>query len=239
MKRPAFLFAALAILATGACKQKVSQPVAPPAPTKPVATAPARDAGAHDARLGMMERHAIWKAKKAAEEKAFAEERARVLAFDKARLPKHLALVAFERKTREALDDAASKLNGKFDAADQLKKLATSQQTAIQAQIDALRAIDPEGGNSAITSDHDVILQLLTNDYPMAILAFFQGNTKSLVEAREVLDKREKRIQYWLNEIRKSEEKGAEKAEEKGAKKAEEKGAKKVEEKAPKKAEDK
>ena len=65
----------------------------------------------------MMERHAIWKAKKEAEEKVFAEERARVMAFDKGKLAKHLALVEFEQKTRQALDDAAAKLNGKFGAA--------------------------------------------------------------------------------------------------------------------------
>jgi hypothetical protein len=240
MKRPAFVLAALAILATSACKQTTPPPTASstpaPPPEKPVAVAPAGDAGAPDARLGMMERYAIWKAKKAAEEKAFAEERARVLNFDKGKLAKHLALVGFEQKTRQALDEAASKLNGKFDGADQLKKLATSQQKAIQTQIENVRALDPEGGNSAITGDHDVILQLLSNDYPMAILSFFQGNTKPLVEARDVLDKREARIQTWLKEIQASEDKAGEKGEAKAGAKAGEKGEAKAGEKGEAKA---
>jgi hypothetical protein len=207
MKRSALLFAASAMLVTSACKQPAPQPAASPTPPpKPVAAAPG-DAGTADARLGMMERHAIWKAKKEAEEKVIAEERARVMLFDKGKLAKHLALVEFEQKTRQALDDAASKLNGKFDAADQLKKLAISQQKAIETHIESLRVMDPEGGNSAITGDHDVILHLLENDYPMAILAFYQGKTKALVEARDVLDKREKRINAWLAEIQASDEK--------------------------------
>jgi len=209
MKRSALFFAASAMLVTSACKQPVPPPTASPtpAPAAPVAAKPG-DGGTADARLGMMERHAIWKAKKEAEEKVFAEERARVMKFDKGKLPKHLALVEFEEKTRRALDDAASKLNGKFDAADQLKKLATSQQKALETQIEGLRAMDPEGGNSAITGDHDVILNILANDYPVAILAFYQGKTKALVEARDVLDKREKRIAAWLDEIKASDEKG-------------------------------
>ena len=207
MKRSALLFAASAMLVTSACKQPVPPPSAPPTPAKPVAAAQPGDAGAADARLGMMERHAIWKAKKEAEEKVFAEERARVMAFDKGKLAKHLALVEFEQKTRQALDDAAAKLNGKFDAADQLKKLAVSQQKALETHIESLRAMDPEGGNSAITGDHDVILNILANDYPTAILAFYQGKTKALVEARDVLDKREKRINAWLDEIKGNDEK--------------------------------
>ena len=67
--------------------------------------------------------------------------------------------------------------------------------------------MDPEGGNSAITGDHDVILNILANDYPTAILAFYQGKTKALVEARDVLDKREKRINAWLDEIKGNDEK--------------------------------
>lgn len=208
MKRSALLLAASAMLMTSACKQPAPPPAAPPPPAPQVAATRPGDAGAADARLGMMERHAIWKAKKEAEEKAFAEERARVMKFDKGKLAKHLALVAFTQKTREALDEAASKFNGKIDGADQLKKLALSQQKGIEAQIEGLRALDPEGGNSAITGDHDVILNILVHDYPMAILAFFQGKTKALSEAREVLDKREKRIHDWLEEVKASEEKG-------------------------------
>jgi hypothetical protein len=208
MKRTALVLSASTIFFATACKE---QALERPAPTTPVAAQPAPPSQAGDAGsrantrpLSMMERHAIWKAKKEAEEKVFAEERARLLNLDKSKLPKHLSLVAFEQKTREALDDAASKLNGKFDGADQLKKLALSQQKAIESQTDSLRAMDPQGGNSAIAGDHDVILQLLANDYPAAILTFFQGKTQPLAEVRAELDKREKRIHEWLEEVKNS-----------------------------------
>jgi hypothetical protein len=153
----------------------------------------------------MMERHAIWKAKKEADEKLAAEnaaaEQARLLKFDKAKLPKHLALFAFEKKTRKALDDAAEKLNGKLDAADQLKKVAAAQRKPIEAQAKLLRTLDPTGGNSNIGTDHDVSLNLLANDYPEAIVAFFEGQTKPLADVRAEMDKREKKISSWLDQL--------------------------------------
>jgi hypothetical protein len=167
------------------------------------------DAGAAiDAHQGMMERYAIWKANKEADEKLAAqlaaEEKSRLIKFDKSRLSKHQALAAFEQKTREALDQAATKLNGKIDAADQLKKMATSQRKAIATQAAGLRAMDPKGGGSAIGTDHDVILNLLANDYPEAILTFFEGQTKPLAEVRAEMDKREKKINAWLEEVKAS-----------------------------------
>jgi hypothetical protein len=64
------------------------------------------DGGAADAHLGMMERHAIWLAKKQADEKLAKElaeaESARLRKFDKTKLATHLALLAFEKKTRKA-----------------------------------------------------------------------------------------------------------------------------------------
>lgn len=217
MKRTAFLLATSAVMVAAACKTQ-APPTAPkaPAPVRASAPAPVRavdsgttaDAGSADARLGMMARHAIWKAKKEATEKAAAElvakEKARLIKFDKSKLAKHEALVAFETKTRQALDQAAIKLNGKLDAADQLKKLAVTQQKAIEAQTNGLRAMDPEGGNSFIATDHDVILQLLGHDYPAAILSFFQGQTKPLAEVRAEMDRREKRINAWLAEVKKA-----------------------------------
>jgi hypothetical protein len=211
MKRTTILLVASAIFLAAGCKDKVpSEPPAPtpaqPEPAKPAAPSPAVDAGSADAHLGMMEKYAIWKAKKEADEKLAAqnaaEEHARLLKFDKGKLPKHLALVAFEKKTRQALDQAAEKLNGKIEAADQLTKLATSQRKAIEAQAANLRAMDPKGGNSNIGTDHDVILNLLANDYPEAIVAFFQGQTKPLAEVRVEMDKREKKIANWLEEVK-------------------------------------
>jgi len=152
----------------------------------------------------MMERYAIWKAKKEADEKAAAEAKARLIQFDSGKLSKHQALFAFEKKTREAFDKAVEKLNGKLDAEDQIKKLAAAQQKAIESQSDALRAMDPTGDSSNISKDHDVILNLLAFDYPSAIVAFFHGQTKPLAEVRAEMDKREQKISSWLDEVQKS-----------------------------------
>jgi hypothetical protein len=217
MKRSALLFAASTMILAAACKEKTQAPMAPPAPVaaKPAPPAPTVDGGAVDAHhLGMMERHAIWKAKRDAEIKLAAEraaaEKARLIKFDKGKLAKHVALFAFEKKTRAALDAAALKLNGKIDASDQIKKLSASQQKGITAEITTLRGLDPEGGNSFIAADHHVVLQLLSNDYPAAIVSFFQGQTKPLAEIRAELDKREKKIGTWIEEVKNSaEEKGA------------------------------
>lgn len=221
MKRSKLFLATSAMLLVAACKDEAPQvkapPAPPPAPAPIQAATPAPDGGqASDARpLGMMERYAIWKAKKEADEKLAAQlaadEKARLIKFDKSKLSKHLTMVAFERKTREALDHAAQKLNGQLDAPDQLKKVAASQRKGIEAQAKALRAMDPKGGSSAIGTDHDVILNLLANDYPDAILQFFEGQTKALAEVRAEMDKREKKIDAWLNEVKGSGKEGAKK----------------------------
>src|ERR1700690_2914208 len=212
MKRTTLLLGTDAILLAAACSEQAPPPkTAPtPSPAKPALPAraadagPATDARPADARLGMMERFALWKAKKEADEKLAAQlaaaEQARLLKFDKSKMPKHLALFAFEKKTRKALDDAAERLRGKPDALDQLKKLAASQRKPIEAQAKILRAMDPQGGNSNIATDHDVSLNLLANDYPEAIAASFQGDAKPLADVRAELDKREKKITSRLAE---------------------------------------
>jgi hypothetical protein len=194
-----------------ACDKPEAPPAVAPAPPAPAAPAPApspvMDGGGPDARPGMMERHAIWKAKKAADEKLAAElaaqEQARLLKFDKARLPKHVALMAFVKKTRAQLDAAATNLKGKPNAAAQLQKLVAGQRKAIVAQGKVLEAIDPKGGNSNITNDHDQNLQLLAHDYPAAIEASFNGDDKALVDLRAELDKRMAKIEAWLAQVKK------------------------------------
>jgi len=214
MMRTTLFLAVSAVFVTAACKDEtppVKPPTAlPPVPAKPAPPTPVVDGGvATDAKpLGMMEKHAIWKAKKESDEKLAAQlaadEKARLIKFDKGKLPKHQALFAFEQKTRQALDQAAEKLNGKLDAEDQLKKVANSQRKGIEAQAAALRALDPKGGSSNIGTDHDVILNLLANDYPEAIIEFFAGKTKPLAEIRAEMDKREKKISLWLEELKTS-----------------------------------
>jgi hypothetical protein len=206
MKRTALLLGTLFL--AGACTEQAPppKPASKPAPARTPDAGPATDARPADAHLGMMERHAIWLAKKEADAKLAAqlaaEEQARLRKFDKSKLPKHLALLAFEKKTRKALDDAAEKLKGKPDASAQLAKLVASQRKAIEAQAKILRAMDPQGGNSNIATDHDVSLNLLANDYPDAIGASFQGETKPLTDVRAELDKREKKMTSWLDELK-------------------------------------
>jgi hypothetical protein len=213
MKRTSLFLAGSLMLVTAACKQETPPPRAVPtaAPVKQSAVADqvdggvAPDGGSGDAKLTMMERHAIWKAKREADAKLAAqlaaEEKARLMKFDSSKLAKHQTMFAFEKTTRQAFDQAAQKLNGKLDAADQLKKLATSKRKAIDTQIGGLRAMDPKGGSSAIGTDHDVVLHLLAEDYPAAIVSFFQGETKPLAEVRAEMDKREKKIAAWLDEL--------------------------------------
>jgi hypothetical protein len=206
MKRTALFFGVGAMFLAAACTEQAPPPKPERTPALPAPAGPATDARPADARLGMMERYAIWKAKKEADAKLAtqlaAEEQARLLKFDKSKMPKHLALFAFEKKTRKALDDAAEKLKGKPDASEQLAKLVASQRKAIEAQAKILRAMDPQGGNSNIATDHDVSLNALANDYPEAIAASFQGDAKPLADVRAELDKREKKITSWLEEVK-------------------------------------
>ena len=197
-------------LFTGCTEPAPSKPnPAPPKPA-PVLEAPRPvDAGASDARkLGMMEKYEIWKAQKAADEKLAKElaeqEDARLRAFDKTKLPLHLKLLAFERKTRKELDDAAEKLKGKPDAPAQLEKTAEKLRKPIEAQAAILRKMDPTGGNSNIGTDHDVSLNLLANDYPAALATAAGGDEKPLAELRTELDKRFAKMDKWLEDVKTS-----------------------------------
>jgi hypothetical protein len=199
---------AIAVLAAACTSQDPAKPTPPPAKLAPAEAAKPVDAGPADAYIGMMERHAIWKAKKEADEKLArelaAEEESRLRKFDKAKLATHLALLAFEKRTRKALDDAAEGLKGKPDAAAQMEEIAKKQRKAIEAQAKILRKMDPTGGNSNIGTDHDVSLNLLANDYPAALAAAATGDDKPLADARKELDKRFKKMDSWLDEVKNS-----------------------------------
>ena len=199
-------FLGLGIVVLVASCQEPAKPTPPVKPAPVVEAAKPVDAGTADARLGMMEKYALWKAKKEADEKLAkelaAEEESRLRKFDKTKLATHLALLAFEKKTRKAFDDAAESLKGKPDAAAQMEKIADKQRKAIEAQAKILRKMDPTGGNSNIGTDHDVSLNALANDYPAALAAAASGDEKPLAEVSKELDKRFKKMESWLEEVK-------------------------------------
>jgi hypothetical protein len=170
MKRIVTFFGIGIVTLLAGCSEPAPQPIPAKKPTPAVEAPKPIDAGTADARLGLMEKHALWLAKKEADEKLAkelaAEESARLRKFDKTKLSTHVALLNFEKKTRKVLDDAAESLKGKPDAAAQMEKVAEKQRKPIEAQAKILRKMDPTGGNSNIGTDHDVSLNLLANDYP-------------------------------------------------------------------------
>jgi hypothetical protein len=118
------------------------------------------------------------------------DERARLLAYDKGKLPLHNQVFSFITKTRAALDGAKDRAA--------VEKLSAKQNKAIVAAGKKLQLIDPKGGNSNVVTDYDVMLNSLANDYPAALLASFDGDGKPLAEQRAELDKRTKKITDWL-----------------------------------------
>jgi hypothetical protein len=170
----------------------------PPAPV-------VRDAGAAD-RLSMVERVNRLMAKRREEAKLAAqlaaEEKARVLEFDRTKLAKHAALFAFIEKARKQLDDAADKAKGDAKGAERIEKLAASMRKGIEAQGKVLHSIDPKGGNSNITTDHDVMLNTLATDYPVALVRALSGDAKALQEVRAEMDQRQKKVASYLAELK-------------------------------------
>jgi hypothetical protein len=197
---------------TGACSKEA--PPSPPAPAAapvqpppPPAAPPvaAGDAG-NDAKkptkmvanpdgLSLSERIA----KRQAGEKVLAaqlaaEEQKRLLAYDKGKLPLHKETFAAIKKYRAAYDKAKTK--------DDVDKIRAAQQKAIEATAKKMATIDPKGGNSNVTTDYDVMLNALANDYPDALEASFAGDKQALTEQTAELDKRSKKIEDWLAELK-------------------------------------
>jgi len=180
-----------------------AEPVKPPPP--PVAVAP--DAGvpakpkmvANNDGLSLADRVAK---RQAAEAKVAAElatqEKQRLLKYDKTKLPLHKQVFAFILKTRAQYDKL---LKGGADKA-KVDNLRISLQKPIVAMGKKMATIDPKGGNSNVTTDYDVMLNALANDYPEAIDASFDGDKQPLADQTAELDKRTKKIEDWLAEVK-------------------------------------
>jgi hypothetical protein len=173
-------------------------PAAAPAPTPPP---PAVDAAAKPKMvanpdgLSLSDRIAKRQAadKKLAAELA-GEEQKRLLAYDKGKLPLHKETFAAIKKYRAAYAKAKTK--------DDVEKIRGAQEKAIEATAKKMATIDPKGGNSNVTTDYDVMLNALANDYPDALEASFAGDKQALAEQTAELDKRSKKIEDWLAELK-------------------------------------
>jgi len=177
-------------------------PVAPaPLPAAPAATAPA-DGGAAKPKmvanpdgLSLADRMAKRQAaeKKLAEQLA-ADESKRLLAYDKTKLPQHKQVVGDIHKYRAAYAHAKTKAD--------VEKIRAKQQKAIEATAKKMATIDPKGGNSNVVTDYDIMLNAIANDYPDALELSFAGDKKPLEEQTAELDKRSKKIEDWLAELK-------------------------------------
>jgi len=175
-------------------------PAAPPAPAAaPAADSATADGGVKKSKLApaptdglslaeRMERRKADEAKLAAS--LAADERKRLLAWDKGKIKLHNEVYAFIKKTRATYDAAKTK-----DAVD---KLHQKLEKSIVATGKKLQKIDPKGGNSNVVTDYDVMLNALANDYPQALAASMDGMKDPLTEQRAELDKRSKKIEEWL-----------------------------------------
>jgi len=199
------------LMLAGACSQ-TPQPTAPPPATSPVTPPPppGPDAGVPKPKMmanpdGLSLADRIAK-REAAEKKVAAAyaavEHDRLVAYDRSKLALHTQVFAFITKTRAAWDALEKKLGGDKEAAKaSIVKLAGSQRAGIVAMGKKMATIDPKGGNSNVTTDYDVMLNALANDYPAAIALSFEGDKPPLAEQRSELDKRNKKIEDWLAEL--------------------------------------
>jgi len=187
-------------------KAPAPQAAAPPPPPPPKPAAPI-DAAADSIRrtkmvaptdgLSLADRMAKRKAdeKKLADENAAAENK-RLLAYDKTKLPIHQQVFASIKKFREAYGKAKNKSD--------VEKIRNGQQKAIDAAAKKIKTIDPKGGNSNVTTDYDVMLDALSNGFPDALAASFDGDKTALDGQNAELDKRTKKIEGWLAEVKAS-----------------------------------
>ncbi|MBC8132916.1 MAG: hypothetical protein H7X95_08030 [Deltaproteobacteria bacterium] len=182
----------------------IAPPIAqPPAPPGDAAAVSADGAVTKKSKLGpaptdglslaeRMERRKADDTKLAAQ--LAADERQRLLVYDRTKVKLHKEVFAFIQKTRAALDGAKSKAD--------VEKLQKKLEKPIVATGKKLQKIDPKGGNSNVVTDYDVMLNALANEYPQALIESFDGVKPALAEQRAELDKRTKKIEEWLRALK-------------------------------------
>ena len=203
----------LALLAVACDKEAPKAPRAPVAAESVKAPPPAPPAAADAAvkpkmvanndGLSLADRVAK---RQAAEAKVAAElageEKERLLKYDRGKLPLHKQVFAFIVKTRAQYDKVL-----KGGDKTQVDKLRISLQKPIVLMGKKMATIDPKGGNSNVTTDYDVMLNALANDYPEAIDASFDGDKQALADQTAELDKRTKKVEDWLGELKSAKKK--------------------------------
>lgn len=204
MRAASFVSALVLMVAVGvACSTE--KPAAPPPapaaapPPQPVAANP--DAAAKPKMVANPDGLSLADriAKRQAAEKKLADQLAvdenkRLLAYDKTKLPLHKEVFTAIEKYHAAY--AHAKTN------EDVEKIRVKQEKAIEATGKKMATIDPKGGNSNVVTDYDVILNALANDYPDALEASFRGDKKPLAEQTAELDKRTKKIEDWLAQVK-------------------------------------
>ena len=197
------------LLAAGCGKEPPAAPpppvAAPPPPPAAVVDAATGDAGAKKSKLApaptdglslaeRVERRKASDAKLAAQ--LAADESKRLLEYDKTKAALHEQVFSFIKKTRAELDKAKGKAA--------IEKVQEKQAKAIVATGKKLQLIDPKGGNSNVVTDYDVMLNSLANDYPQGLVAALDGDAQPIAEQRAELDKRTKKVEDWLKQVKTS-----------------------------------
>jgi hypothetical protein len=213
---PAVVLLSLGLMLAVGCEKGAAPPPTPSAPMespKPAAPPPKADAGppkpkmvANPDGLSLAERIAKRQAteKKLAVELA-AQEHDRLLKYDQSKLPLHIQVFTFIGKTRAQYDALEKKLAGAADkekAKAEIEKLAGTLRKPIEAMGKKMATIDPKGGNSNVTTDYDVMLNALANDYPSALASSVDGAENTLKDQKAELDKRTKKITAWIAELK-------------------------------------
>jgi hypothetical protein len=203
MRGASFVWALVLMVGLGAACSNAPAPSAPPPapPAAPPPPAPTPDAAAKPKMVanpdGLSLADRIAK-RQAAEKKLAAElageEQKRLLAYDKGKLPLHKEVFAAIKKYRAAYAKAKTK--------EDVEKIRVGQQKVIEATGKKMATIDPKGGNSNVVTDYDVMLNAIANDYPDALELSFAGDKKPLEEQTAELDKRTKKIEDWLAELK-------------------------------------